>query len=224
MSILIICFLTIFLPSIQSSRPALKLTFTPDEKYSSYQQQVEIRCELINPNQRTARAQLWHVDLKTGTRTSISRSVLTYPPDDAPQIFKSIRNNRYDYFQPNSIRIRALQMEDSARYECDCPDCQEPLPKQSRDLLIMQLREPEWRIESVWPLHENTKAVVKCFVNDFYPYVNHRVLRDNTELTNLGKSTLSSDKAFPQTFVWEATITPTAEWHNSTLRCSITEG
>lgn len=216
--------MTIFLPSAQLSRPALKLTFTPDEKYISYQQQVEIRCELINPNQRTDSAQLWYVDLKTGSRTAVSRSLLISPTDDAPEIFKNIRNKRYEYLHKNSIRIRALQMEDSARYECDCPDCQEPLTRQSRDLLIMQLREPEWRIESGWPLHENTKAVVKCFVNDFYPYVSHRILRDNKELTNVGKSTLSSDKAFPQTFVWEATITPTAEWHNSTLRCSVTEG
>lgn len=224
MSIIIILFITLFLPLVQSTRPALKLTFTPDERYTSYQQEVTIRCELNNPNQRTDIAQLWYVDLKTGSRTAVSRALLTTPMDDAPEMFKNNRNRRYEHLQKNFIRIRALQMEDSAVYECDCPDCQDSLPKQSRELIVMQLREPEWRIESGWPLHENTKALIKCYVNDFYPYVNHRILRDNREITHLGNSSLSAHKTFPQKLVWEATITPTPDWHNSTIRCSVTEG
>jgi hypothetical protein len=29
---------------------------------------------------------------------------------------------------------------------------------------------------------------------------------------------------YPQKFSWEATVTPTAEWHNTTLRCTVTQG
>ncbi len=224
MSMITIIFITIFIPIVQLARPIIKLTFTPDEKYMPYQQQIEIRCELLNPNQRTDSAQLWHVDFKTNTRTAISRLLLTTPTDDAPDIFKSNRNRRYEYLQKNHIRIRGLQMEDSARYECNCPDCEESINKITRDLFVMQLKEPEWKIESGWPLHENTRAIIKCITNDFYPYVAHRILRDNQEITNEGKSSLSSDKAFPQKFIWEATINPTADWHNSTLRCTVTEG
>lgn len=224
MSIITIILITIFIPTVQLARPTIQLTFTPDEKYMPYQQQIEIRCELLNPNQRTDTAQLWHIDFKTGTRTSISRSLLNSPTDDSPDIFKSNRNKRYEFIKKNHIRIRGLQMEDSAQYECNCPDCEDTVSKQTRELLVMQLKEPEWKIETGWPLHENTKAVIKCVTNDFYPYLGHRILRDNQEITKDGKSTLSSNNAFPQKLVWEATIIPTAEWHNSTLRCSVTEG
>ena len=224
MSMITIILITIFIPNVQLARPTIKLTFTPDEKYMPYQQQIEIRCELLNPNQRTDSAQLWHVDLKGGTRTAVSRSLLTSPTDDAPDIFKSNRNRRYEYLQKNFIRIRGLQMEDSARYECNCPDCEESINKQSRDLLVMQIKEPEWKIESGWPLHENTRAVIKCITNDFYPYVGHRIFRDNQDITKDGKSSLSSHTGFPQKFTWETTITPTADWHNSTIRCSVTQG
>jgi len=52
-------------------------------------------------------------------------------------------------------------MEDSAKYECNCPDCEESLAKQIRDLHVMKLVEPKWVIEPGWPLHENTKATIK---------------------------------------------------------------
>jgi hypothetical protein len=222
--ITIILIITILIPTVQLARPTIKLTFTPDEKYMPRQQQIEIYCELVNPNQHTDSAQLWYVDFKTGKRTPISRSLLTSPTDDAPEIFKSNRNKRYDYVRKNYLRIRGLQMEDSAKYECNCPDCEESVPKQTRDLQVMKLVEPKWIIESGWPLHENTKAIIKCQTDDFYPYIGHKILRNHQEITNDGKSTLSNNYAFPHKFTWEATITPTAEWHNSTLRCSVTEG
>jgi len=224
MFIITIFLITILIPTVQLARPTLKLTFTPDEKYMPHHQQIEIQCELFNPTQRTDSAQLWYVDLKTGKRTPISRTLLTSSTEDSPEVFKSNRNKRYEYIRKNHIRIRALQMEDSAKYECNCPDCEESIKREMRDLSVMRLVEPKWFIEGGWPLHENTKTTIKCQTEDFYPYVSHRIFRNQQEITNEGRSTLTNSNAFPQKFVWESTITPTADWHNSTLRCSVTEG
>jgi len=224
MYIITIFILTILIPTVQLARPTIKLTFTPDAKYMSRHDQVEIQCEVLNPNDRTDSAQLWYIDFKTGKRTPISRSLITGSVDDSPDIFKNIRNRRYEYVRKNHIRIRSLVMEDSAKYECNCPDCEESITKQTRDLYVMKLVEPTWIIEPGWPLHENTKAIIKCQTDDFYPYIGHKILRNNQEITNEGKSSLSNRDAFPQKFIWEATITPTAEWHNTILRCIVTEG
>jgi hypothetical protein len=220
-----IILITIFIPTVQLARPSINLTITPDVKYMQSQEQVDIQCELLNPNQHTDVAQLWYFDLKTNKRTPISRTLLTSPTDDSPDVFKyNNRNRRYVYVQKNSIRIRSLQMEDSARYECNCPDCEDSIPKQTRELHVMKVNEPRWIIDSRWPLHENTKATIKCQIDDFYPYVGHKILRDQYDITNEGKSTLPNPNQFPQKFVWESSVTPKAEWHNSTLRCIVTQG
>jgi hypothetical protein len=224
MYIITIFLITIFIPTVQLTRPTIKLTFSRDEKYMSHHQEIEIKCELLNPNARTDTLQLWYVDLKTSKRTPISRTLLTSPSEDTPKIFQKIRNKRYEFLRKNHIRIRSLQMEDSAKYECDCPDCEEPLAKQTRELNVMKLSEPKWIIEPSLPLHENTKATIKCQVDDFFPYVGNKILRNHQEITNDGKSSLSNVNGFPQQFVWEATITPTADWHNSTLLCNVIEG
>ena len=224
MYITVIIAITALIPTVQLARPSINLTFTPDEKYMSRHAKVDIQCSVANPAAQTDFAQLWYVDYKTGKRTPVSRTLLTSPTDDAPEIFKSIQNRRYEYVRKNHIRIRSLQMEDSAKYECNCPDCEESITKQTKDLYVMKLTEPKWLIESSWPLHENTKTTIKCQVDNFYPYVGHRVLRDQKEITNDGKSSLSNNDVFPQKFVWEATVTPTAEWHNSTFPCAVRQG
>ena len=83
-----IIFLTILIPSIQSLKPTLKLTFTPDEKYYTMGEQLEILCEILNPTENQETAQLWHVDFKTGKHTPISRSLLYNAPDDSLDVFK----------------------------------------------------------------------------------------------------------------------------------------
>ncbi len=224
MSIITIILIITLIPNVQLARTTIKLTFSPDIKYIRSQQSIEIRCELLNPNQPDDTAQLWYVDLKTGTSAPISRSLLISPTNDAPEIFKSNRNKRYEYLGKNHIRIRSLQTEDSAKYECNCPDCIESISKQTRELQVMKLTEPKWISDSGWPLHENTKSIIKCQIDDFYPYIGHKILRDHNEITNDGKSSLSNSNTFSHKFIWEATVTPTAEWHNSTLRCIVTEG
>ncbi|CAF0955827.1 unnamed protein product [Adineta ricciae] len=214
----------IVIPIVQLARPSINLTFTPDEKYMSRYAKVEIQCGQIQPNAQSEPLQLWYVDYKTGKRTPVSRTLLTAPTDDAPDVFRNHQNHRYEFVRKNHIRIRSLQMEDSARYECNCPDCEESIPKQTKDLYVMQLATPVWVIDLGGPLHENTKTTIKCQVDDFYPYVRHRILRDQTEITKDGKSDLSDSNSFPQKFVWQMTITPKADWHNSTLTCSVRQG
>jgi hypothetical protein len=209
---------------VDLTKPTIKLTFTPDEKYLARDQELEIKCEIINPNERTELPQLWYIDLRTGKRTPISRVLLQSSIEDSPDVFKMNKNKRYEYLGKSHIRIRRLQMEDSAKYECNCPDCEENITNHVRDLYVMKLVEPRWFIEPGWPLHENTKATIKCLADDFYPHVNHQVLRNHHQITNEGKSSLSDSQIFPQRFMWEATVTPTADWHNTTLRCLITEG
>ena len=217
-----LCLLTVAV--VHAAKPTIKLTFTPNEKYIARDQQIEIRCELLNGNERSELPQLWYIDLKSGKRTPISRTLLSTPTDDVPHVFKNNKNRRYEYVQKNWIRIRRLQMEDSAKYECDCPDCEETISKSARDLQVMKLVEPKWVIEPGWPIHENTQTTIKCVTQDFYPYVNHKILRHNQEITNEGKSNLSNSEAFPQKLTWEKTFTPTADWHNTTLRCVVTQG
>lgn len=217
-----IILITILIPIVQLARPTLKLTFDPDKKYIHPPEQVDIQCELLNSPGDIA--QLWYVDLKTGKRTPISRTLLSTPTGDSPDVIRSNRNERYMYLKKNHLRIRSTRMEDSARYECDCPDCADVITKQTRDLQVMKLTEPQWLIDSGWPLHENTKVSIRCQVDDFYPYIGHKILRDHHDITNEGKSATSNGVPFPQKFTWNATVTPTAEWHNSTLHCSVTEG
>lgn len=222
---LTLTFLTTFISTVELSKPIINLSFNPNEPYFTRQSKVEIQCELLNPIQVGDSAQLWHVDLKTGKRTSVSRSLLSSPTDDAPEIFKkNNRNKRYRYLSRNHIEINALQMEDSARYECDCPDCESGVEKKERKLEVTQLVDPIWTIDSSWPLHENVDTKIKCSVDDFYPYIKHKILRDSTEITNIGKSQLTNEKYFPQKLVWEATIKPTADWHGTTLLCDVTQG
>lgn len=225
MLILTIIFLSTFIPTVELSKPSITLSFNPNEPYFTRQSKVEIQCELLNPTQVGDSAQLWYVDLKTGKRTAVSRLLLTSPSEDAPEIFKKInRNKRYRFVGRNHIEINALQMEDSARYECDCPDCEQNVDKKERKLEVMQLVDPVWTFETSGPLHEDTETKIKCSVNDFYPYIKHKILRDSVEITNIGRSTLSNEKYFPQQLVWEATIKPKADWHGTTLLCDVTQG
>jgi len=209
---------------VQSTKPSLKLTFSPDETYLPRDQPLDIQCDLINPKDKSESSQLWHVDLKTHKRTAISRLLLTSPNADAPEVFRTIKNHRYEFLRKNRMRIRRLQLEDSARYECDCPDCEDVIPKQSRDLYVMKLAEPKWIIEPGLPLHENTQATIKCHVEEFYPYVSHKILRNDKDISQDGKLIPITNSGVTQKFLWEQTINPTADWHNSTLRCLVTEG
>ncbi|CAF1317552.1 unnamed protein product [Rotaria sordida] len=124
---------------------------------------VEILCELLNPNHHTKASKLWHVDFKTGRRTPISRLLLNASLNDAPDIFKRNRNKRLEYVKRNHLRIRFLQLEDSARYECNCSDCDEELDKQTKELQVLKLIEPKWYIEPSWPMQEHAKTAIKYF-------------------------------------------------------------
>ena len=224
MSFIFPLLLLIFIPSIDSHQPTLKLTFTPDEKFFTTDHQVEIYCEILNPTDRTEQPQLWHIDLKTGKHTAISRSLINNPADDAPEVFKQNKQKRIEYMRKNHIRIRRLQVEDSAKYECNCPDCEEQLGKKIVDLQVMKLAEPKWHIEPALPLQENAKATFRCSVDNFYPYVSHKILRNHHDITNEGKSNMPTSNIYPQQFSWESTKPPTADWHNVSLRCTITQG
>lgn len=224
MCIRTILIFTILIPIVELTRPTIKLTFTPDEKYKSQGQNIEIKCEILNANERTDSPQLWHIDLKTGKHTSISRLLFTSPSIDAPEVFKKETNKRYEYLGKNHIRIQNLQKEDSAKYECNCPDCERLLPSQNRNLYVMTLSTPKWIIEPGLPLHENTKSTIKCHADDFFPYVKHRILHNHQDITNNGSSSLISNNTYPQRFYWESTIKPTAEWHGTTLYCNIQQG
>ncbi|CAF3374778.1 unnamed protein product [Rotaria sp. Silwood1] len=204
-------------------RPALKLTFTPDEKYFTNGHQVDIQCELLNPNDHTEAPQLWHVDIKTGKHSPISRLLINSPSNEAPDSYRRNSNKRIEFIKKNHIRIRHLQLEDSARYECNCPDCEQQLEEQKKVLQVMRLAEPRWHIEPGWPIQENAKTTIKCTVDDFYPYVSHKIIRNHHEI-NDGKTTPPNPNTFPQKFSWEATVTPTADWHNQTLQCTVTQG
>ncbi|CAF4165909.1 unnamed protein product, partial [Adineta steineri] len=199
-------FLTILISLIQSSKSALKLTFTSDEKYYTEGHVVEILCELINPNDHTEVSQLWHVDIKSGQRTPIRRALLHTPPDDSLDIFKHNKNKH------------------TSRYECTCPDCEEQLEKKTKELTVMKLTDPKWHIEPGWPIQENAKTTLKCTADDFYPYVSHQILRNHHKIDGDGKATIPNNNTIPQKFYWEATVTPTHEWHNTTLECTIIEG
>jgi hypothetical protein len=219
-----IIFLTILIPSIQSVRPTLKLTFIPDEKYFTNGRTVDIICELLNPTENMDAPQLWHVDIKNGKHTPISRVLLNTPSDDSPNIFKQNTNKRLEYVKKNHLRIKSLQLEDSSRYECNCPDCEEPLGKQGKDLQVMKIAEPKWHIEPGWPIQEHAKTTIRCTVDDFYPYVGHKIFRHHHDITGEGKSVIPNSNTYPQKFSWEANVIPTADWHNTTLRCTVTEG
>lgn len=214
----------LLIPSIDSLQPTLKLTFTPDEAYYTHDHQVEILCEILNPTERTESPQLWHIDLRTSKHTAISRSLINNPAEDAPEVFKQNKQKRIEYVRKNHIRIRRLALEDTARYECNCPDCEEPLGKRTADLHVMKLAEPKWHIEPSRVLQENGRTTIRCTVDDFYPYVTHKILRNHHDVTNEGKSNLPTSNVYPQRFSWEATVSPTADWHNTTLRCTVTEG
>jgi len=219
-----IILLTILIPSIQS-KPTLKLTFTPDEKYFTSGRTIEILCELINPVENMESPQLWHVDFKTGKHTPISRSLINLPTEDSPDVFKqNQKTRRLEYVKRNHIRIKSLQLEDSGRYECNCPDCEEPLGKQTKDLQVMKLSEPKWHIEPGWPIQEHAKTTIKCTADDFYPYVGYKIVRHHHDINNEGRSVIPNSNTYPQKFSWEATVTPTAEWHNTTLRCTVIQG
>jgi hypothetical protein len=226
-SVLIII-LTILIPAIQSAvKPSLKLTSLPDEKYYTSGHPVEIVCEILNPTDQGETAQLWHIDFKTGKHTPISRSLITAPTDDAPDIFKQNkvrRLERIEYVRKNHIRIRSLQLEDSARYECNCPDCEEPLGKLTKELQVMKLAEPKWHIEPGWPIQERAKTTIKCTVDEFYPFVGFKIIRHHHEINNEGRSVIPQGNTYPQKFSWEATVEPAADWHNTTLRCTVLEG
>jgi cell wall assembly regulator SMI1 len=221
-----IIFLTILIPSVQSLKPTLKLTFTPDEKYFTSGKTVDIVCEIINPTEKSAAAQLWYVDFKTTRNTPVSRSLINEPANDAPDIFKQNKNRRLEVVEKGHLRIKNLQLDDSSRYECNCPDCDDdvPLGKVAKDLLVMKLSEPKWHIEPGWPMQEHAKTTMRCTADDFYPYVSHKIIRHHHEINSDGKSVVPSIFTYPQKFSWEAVVTPSADWHNTTLRCTVVQG
>ncbi|CAF4657010.1 unnamed protein product [Rotaria sp. Silwood1] len=219
-----IIFLTIITFSIHTGQPSLKLTFIPDEKYYTSDHQVDILCEVLNSSDDTEAPQLWHIDLKNGRRTPIIRLFINTPPDDAPDSFRRNSNKRIEFIKKNHLRIKNLQLEDSARYDCNCPNCEQRFAGQRRFLQVMRLAEPRWHIESGWPIQENAKTTIKCTVDDFYPYVSHKIILNHQEITDEGRSVPTNPKKFSQKFSWEATVIPTADWHNQTLQCTVTQG
>ncbi|UJR34629.1 hypothetical protein I4U23_027406 [Adineta vaga] len=225
MFLLLIILLSIIVNyTAQTTKPELKLTFIPDEKYYSPYNTLEILCEIINPTDHTESPQLWYIDRKTGKHTPMSRGVLINPTDDSPDIFKHNKHQRLQFVKKNHIRIRSLLTEDTAQYECNCPDCEEVIGKQTKELHVMKLAEPKWHIEPSWPLQEHIKSIIECTIDDFYPYVNHKILRNHYDITSEGKSLIPITNIYPQKLSWEATVIPSADWHNTTLRCTVTEG
>ena len=224
MHAIIIVFITSLIPIVELIRPTVKLTFSPNQIYMSRGKQIEIKCEMLHPNEHTESPQLWHIDLKTGKHTSVSRRLLTSPPNDSPDVFKNNQRKRYEYISKNYIRINNLQLEDSAKYECNCPDCIDTISSDSQNLYIMKLSKPKWIIKPTWPLHENTVSQIRCEANDFYPYVSHRIFRNGKNITSDGKVSLSNNDTYSQNFSWVANITPTAEWHGRGLHCHIRQG
>jgi len=124
----------------------------------------------------------------------------------------------------NHLRFKQLQLDDSGRYECNCPDCEEPLGKQEKDLQVMKSTEPRWHIEPGWPIQEDAKTTIKCIAEDFYPYVGYKIIRHHHDISKEGKPVTPNNNQFPQKFSWEATVTPKADWHNTTLRCTVIQG
>jgi hypothetical protein len=88
----------------------------------------------------------------------------------------------------------------------------------------MKIAEPKWHIEPGWPIQEHAKTTIRCTVDDFYPYVTHKIFRHHHDITGEGKSVIPNSNTYPQKFSWEANVIPTADWHNTTLRCTVTEG
>lgn len=219
-----IILLTILIPSLQSAKPTLKLTFTPDEKYYTAGRSVDITCETLNPTDNMESPQLWYVDFKTNRHTQVSRMLINTPPDDSPDIFKKNTGKRIEYLKKNSIRVKNLALEDSGQYECNCPDCDEQIGKQTKILQVIKAVEPKWHFAPALTLQEDAKTSIKCTADDFYPYVSHKIIRHHHDITGEGKSVVPDSNVFPHKFSWEATVTPKAEWHNTTLRCTITEG
>ena len=115
LSVSIIIFLTLLIPCIHSAKPTLKLTFVPDEKYYTIGMQVEILCELMNPDDEMESPQLSYVDLKTNRHTVITRTLLNRPTDDVADVFKENRAHRLEYVEKNHMRIRQILLEDIAR-------------------------------------------------------------------------------------------------------------
>jgi len=57
----------------------------------------------------------------------------------------------------------------------------------------------------------------------FLSYVSHQILRHHHDITNEGKATIPNS-SFPQNFLWQAQLVPAADWHGTTLSCTIVEG
>ena len=220
-----IIFLTILIPSIQSLKPTLKLKFSPDEKYYTHGYTVNITCEVLNPTTDTGTAQLWHVDLATGNRTAITPSLIDSPGEDSPLIFKHNTNKRIQYLRKNYLRIRNLQLEDSARYECDCPDCSEELGTVNKTLQVMKTTEPKWSIKSNWTLQAGVETTIKCTADDFYPYVGYQIIRHQHDISKIARAVaIPKDNVYPDQFSWRANVTPMADWHQTLLVCIVIQG
>ncbi|CAF1549941.1 unnamed protein product [Adineta ricciae] len=224
---MLVLLIVLFLASVHlahTSRAVLKLTFDPDEAYYPQGSMIEIRCEMLNADDTDESPQLWYVDSKTGKSAHITRTLLNKPVENSPDIFKRNQNGRFEYVKRNHLRIRHVILDDTSRYECSCPDCEETLEKHVKELHVMKLAEPKWQIEPDWPMQEYVNSRIKCTVDDFYPYIKHKVLRNHYDITDEGYSLLLNSKAYPQKFSWKATVIPTADWHNSTIHCAVTIG
>ena len=220
-----ITFLTILIPSIQSVQSSLELKFSPDEKYYPSSQPVDISCKILNSTTETDAAQLWHVNLATDERTRITPSLIDSPGEDSPLIFKQNTNKRIQYLDKNYLRIRNLQLEDSARYECACPDCSEELGTVNKTLQVMKITEPKWNIKSEWRLQEGAAITIKCTADDFYPFVDHKIILGHYNIKNFGRHVvIQNDNTYSHNFSWEAIVTPLANWHNTKLVCIVVQG
>lgn len=224
-------FIAIFLlinliSSIQlSSANTLDLTFSPSEKYYEIGDTVDIHCELNNSTNIHDTPQLWHVDFKTNKHTSITRWLIHNPPEDAPELFKTNKHKRIRFLTRNYFQISNLQLEDSAQYECNFPDCEEHAEPTARKLQVMQLAEPKWYIEPGWPLQENIKVTIKCIANDFYPFVDYKIISNDHVINKLGKHVhIPMDDVYPHRFSWETTVEVHRGFHNTTLVCMVKQG
>jgi hypothetical protein len=68
----------------------------------------------------------------------------------------------------------------------------------------MKLTQPKWIIKRSFSLEENMKTRIKYIVDDFYPYISHKMIRHHHDVTDIGTSIISSHNIYSQNFSWEA--------------------
>ncbi|UJR07018.1 hypothetical protein I4U23_011306 [Adineta vaga] len=153
------------------------------------------------------------------------QGLLIKPSYDSSDIFKLNKKDHLHYIKQVHIRLVYLLSKDTSKYECNCPDCDEDLEKQIKELHVIQLSEPTWHIESNLPIKENVKLIIECIVDDFYPYIKHKIIHNSYDITEYGNlRILNNNKTYSQRFSWKITLIPTADWHNTIFQCFVTQG